>query len=174
MDDVVLLAAIRQALTLQLPPQWTVVQNYQPTGQARHSGPTVYMAKLGETPTGFPSRRDVWNPERQDYDHVHDQIMQARVRIQGFAPEDDPEATLYSADVAARASLALQSDAARAILREVGAAPLRIINLPAIGVQDERDAWEKVSTFDFLLSYSRAMVQRTPSATIGDLSIHAV
>lgn len=172
MDDVTLLAAIRQALTLQLPQDWKVVQNYQPTGQARHTGVTIYMAKLGERPIGSPSRREVWNGS--DYDHVHDQVMEGRVRIQGFAPEDDPEATLYAADVTARASLALQTDASRAILREAGAAPLRIVDLPATGVQDERDAWEKVSTFDFVVSYSRAMVQRTPSAAIGDLSIHAV
>lgn len=172
--DVQILTVVRACLVAQLPESWGVVQNFQPTGQARHDAATVYFTKLGDRPLGSPGRRDVWNAEREDFDHLHEQQMEATVRVQGFANEDDPDVTLLAADVAAQAALALQTDVAIAQFRAIGAQPLRIVALPAVAVQDERDAWEKVSTFDFVLSYSRAMVARTPSASIGDLSIHAV
>lgn len=173
--DVELLTVTGDILEALLPGEWQAVQNFQPTGQARHLTPTAYFTKLGgDTPNGSPTREDVWNPARQDFDHGHLQRFTSTIRVQGFAMRDDPDAELTSADVAARASMALQSDFAREKLRAIGAAPLRIQQLPAVAVQDERDAWEEVATFDFLISHSRLMLLATPAASLGPVTIHSV
>lgn len=168
------MTTVRAVLVELCPSEWGVVQNYQSSGQARHDKPTIYFQKFGERPVGFPSRREVWNADAERFDQINDQIMEATVRLQGFAPEEAPDTSLYSADVAALAALALQSEVSLAAFRAVGAAPIRIRNLPAVAIQNENDAWERVATFDFVVSYSRAIVLPTPSAAIGDLTLHPV
>lgn len=173
--DVQILTAVGDVLAAHLPVEWRVEQNFQPTGQARSGTATVYFAKVGaDSFIGSPRRTSVWDETSGTYSLVNRQAVQTSVRVQGFANTDSPDSQLTSADVAASAAMALQTDDAIRMLRAIEAAPLRILQLPAVGMQDERDRWEIPVTFDFLLTHHRDMVRAQPSATLGDLRITAV
>lgn len=173
-SDVEILTAIGDVLIAHAPVDWRVEQNFQSTGQARTNAATLYFAKMGDLLVGSPKRTSVWDAATGTFSMVNRQFYQSTVRVQGFANVDHPESTLTPADVAALGAMALGTDDARAMLRKIGVSPLRIVSLPAVGVQDERDRWEIPATFDFLMTHSRDMVRAQPSALVGDLSIHAV
>lgn len=172
--DTEILTAVGDILTASVPSGWRVVQNFQPTGQARHADTTIYFAKMGDRPVGFPERVEIWNPDTEAYDHRHSQVFVSTIRVQGFANRDSPDATLTPGDVTAWASLALQTDAMRAALARIDAQALRVVNLPALQIVDERDRWEEVASFDFLVTHSRVMLLATPAATLGPVSIYSV
>lgn len=155
-----------------------VIQFDQPTAQGRPSGPAVLFQKLSDRRYGWTKREDV--PDEDDPDlmvHRETQYYESTYQFEAVGPSAQPGVTLPTATPSDLVNLAAgiaQSDAFIATLRAAGLAVLRVTQVRNPFMQNDRDQFEAVPSFDLVVTHEQIMVSTTPAAVVGELRMARV
>lgn len=131
-----------------------VQQANQPTMQGSPTAPTVYFYKLATKRYGFLGRNDAWDIITSKMDHTESQYYESTWTVQALVLQNPATPNQYTAsDLADEVASIMQSDATRAILNANNIGILRISDISNPYFIDDRDNYEAVPSFDFVLVY---------------------
>jgi len=172
-----IMTAVRAVLVPKLPGV-SVVQANQPTIEGREDGPAVLLYHIGDRRYGWTKRQDT--PDLIDplvMVHTETQFYETRIQVGALGPQ--PSATQVpptttASDLVNTAAGILQSDAAIAALRVSGLAVLRVTDVRAPYMQNDRDQYEAVPSFDLVVTHEQVMVSTLPAAVVGELRMARV
>lgn len=140
-----------------------VKQANQPTQQGANSVPTVYFYKIGTKRYGFLGRNDVWNPLTSQMDHVESQYIESSWTFQALVTQDPTTPNQFTAsDLVTEVSSILQSDNTLETLNSNGIGVLRITDIVNPYFVDDRDNFEAVPSFDFVIVYENQRPSLNP------------
>lgn len=165
-------AAIIQVMTargLAIP----VKQSYQPTTQGTNSGLLLTLHDIAETRYGFEQKKDVWNEETEQFDHVQSQQIETTLQFGALGPQvpgNDAELTL--SDYVRAAASALQSDACLGLLRSAGIGLTRIRDVRIVYSIDDKDQHEANPSFDATFTHRDTVIDALPTVTAREVVIH--
>ena len=132
----------------------TVKQANQPTQQGIQSNPAVYFYKAGMKRYGFLGRNSEWNADSSEMDHIESQYYESTWRVQALVLQNPATPNQYTAsDLADEVASIMQSDNTRDILNTSGIGILRVTDIVNPYFVDDRDNFEAVPSFDFVLVY---------------------
>lgn len=144
----------------------TVQQNYEPTMQGINSGPTVYFFKVGDHRYGFTKREDVLpSPDSPIFTHTETQQYETTFQVSALVTEDVNNISYTASDLVNIVAAILGSDNARNIMQDQNVEILRITEVRNPYFIDDRDRYEADPSFDFTLTYLRAIIATTPIVT---------
>lgn len=156
-----------------------VIQFDPLTTQGRPSGPTVLFQKTGgDRRYGWTKREDVPDPDvAGQMIHRETQFYESTYQFEAVGPSAQPGVTLPTAtpsDLVNRAAAVAQSDAFMAALRVAGLAVLRVTDVRNPFMQNDRDQFEAVPSFDLVVTHEQIMLSTTPAAVVGELRMARV
>lgn len=175
MTDYDLFAAVRTALLAGLVANGsaaTVIQMDQTTLQGRPSGPAVLFQKIGDQRYGWTKREDVPDPDEPTLMiHRETQFYESTLQFEAVGPSTEPGVTPTAtpSDLVNLAAAILQGDTAMRSLRVAGLAVLRVTAVRNPFMQNDRDQYEAVPSFDLVVTHEQIMLSTTPAATVGEL-----
>lgn len=165
--------ALRTALLPRLPGLADIVQGYQPETQGSPDGPHLILSEGAGVDYGWVERAEVWDPDREAYDHIETQQRETTVQVNASVPglavgERTPSEWL------ALARAHLRSDPVLAELRAAGLSILRPRDIRALPIQLDNDRWQTSVSFDVIVRHSDILTLSTPAATSVELIIQRV
>lgn len=153
----------------------TVVAANQPTQQGIPTGPTVYFYKLGDHRLGFLRRFDTWDELSSTMTHTEEQQYETTFQVNALAIQSPLTPNQYTAsDLVNDVCFIMQSDDTREILYNNGISILRVTDVTNGYFTDDKDNFEAVPSFDFVLSYIRTKVYPGKVIDHGELNINRV
>lgn len=170
MDELELQVLVRSSLLTLLAAQghddWEVTADYQPTPQGRASAPTIYFFELLENLYGWQGRKEIWNPETKVMTRKEVQMYRSGFQVQGLY-EHDPDATTgpTAASITRIASMLINSQGFRKLLREQGVFMERVTDIRKIYMRNDREHFEQVPSFDFTCTHERAIIQQSTATS---------
>lgn len=150
-----------------------VKQSYQPTTQGTPSEFLLHLHDISETRYGFEQKKDVWNEETEQFDHVQSQQIETTLQFGAVGPQnpaDDAELTL--SDYVRAAASALQSDACLELLRAAGIGLTRIRDVRIVYSIDDKDQHEANPSFDATFTHRDTVIDALPAVTAREVVIH--
>lgn len=131
-----------------------ILQSYQPTKQGAATAPAMYFYKIGDRRLGSPRRLSEWDAlsgAMIDYDT---QLMETTFQLSALVRQPD---TLTASDILNDAAMVMQSEQFIKTLKAGGVGILRVgeIRNPYFG--DDRDQFQAMPSFDFIVSYNRTV-----------------
>lgn len=175
MNDNQLSALVRQQLLLAVPPGTEVIQGYQPTHQGRPGGMSLGFFHVDEQRHGSAIVTDEYEEGTGDFLHTERQWVITRMQCWALSPQDPKDTSRpTSKDLAQLAASWLVSDRVRVNLRAAGVGVQRVLQVRNPYFTNDRDENEASPSFDFLLSWQRSIVSRTPAAQSVEFKIHRV
>lgn len=181
MLDNAIFTAVRAALlagyALQPAPGPTVqvIQDYQPDHQSAPSGPALLLHMLPDRWVGSPLRKDIYDGVSGDFRHEERQEIAATIQATGIFRQTASDTTGWTAkDVATIGAMILQSDATMAQLRAAGLKLERVTQVRNPFMTNDRQEYEAVPSFDFVLTHTQTNVTRNPAFTAEELRIRRV
>lgn len=156
-----------------------VIQFDPLTTQGRPSGPAVLFQKVGgDRRYGWVKREDVPDPdEPTQMIHRETQFYESTYQFEAVGPPAQPGVTLPTATPSDLVNLTagiVQSDAFMAALRLAGLAVLRVTQVRNPFMQNDRDQFEAVPSFDLVVTHEQIMLSTTPAAVVGELRMARV
>ena len=144
----------------------SVLQSYQPTKQGTKSNPTLYFTKIGEKKIGSPKRLSQYDETGEKMNDIDTQVVEATYQISALVRQPS-DTDMTASDMLDVAQMALQSWEGLATLRAHGIGILRITEVRNPYMQDDRDEWQAMPSFDVVFSYSKTYTRQSKSiATI--------
>lgn len=180
MSDEALFTAVRAALLAGLPnvtgapDDIAVKQSGQPDSTGADSGPTVYMAHLGDKPRGSPARTYEYREETEDYRATLRQKYETTLQISGVLVQTSEAGGWTAADLANAARMILQTDRALESLRAAGYGVQRMGDVRNTQFKNGSDAFEYDPNFDFVLTREQTTFDTTPGAVATELRVVSV
>lgn len=183
MNDLTLFAAVRTVLLAGLADNGQsavpVVQFNPGTLQGRPSGPALLFQKIGDRRYGWTKREDVPDPDvptQMIHREVQDYESTLQFEALGPPPASDGAAlpTSTASDLVNLAAAILQGDKAIQALRVLGLAVLRVTDVRNPFMQNDRDQFEAVPSFDLVVTHEQIMLSTTPAAVVGELRMARV
>lgn len=150
-----------------------VKQSYQPTTQGTLSGFLLHLHDISETRYGFEQKKDVWNEDTEQFDHVQSQQIETTLQFGAIGPqnpEDNAEFTL--SDYVRAAASALQSDVCLGLLRAAGIGLTRIRDVRIVYAIDDKDLHEENPSFDATFTHRDTVIDALPAVTAREVVIH--
>lgn len=150
-----------------------VKQAYQPTTQGTLSGFLLTLHPVAEKRYGFEQKKDQWNPETEQFDHVQSQQVESTFQFGVIGPQnpaDDTEFTL--SDYVRAAASALQSDVCLDLLRAAGIGLERITDVRIVYAIDDKDLHEANPSFDAVFTHRDTVIDALPAITAREVVIH--
>ena len=133
-----------------------IKQAYQPRQTGVEIPPTLYLHKIQAPRYGFPGRRDTYNAENQNFDHVESIWRTPVWQVDGLATQDPANlAQLTASDIVEAAADVLQQIVTRETLLRSNIGIERITNIRESYFTDDRERHEQRPSFDFTLTYRR-------------------
>lgn len=180
MTEYDLFVALRAALVAQaarFPNGTTFVRANAPVVQGRPSGPSVLFFPVGSRRYGWLRRDEVWDADAGRYVHREVQAYETTVQFEALGPP--PVAgvstpTVTAADLVNTAAAVLQSDKALASLRAAGLGVLRVTDVRQPYMQNDRDQFEAVPSFDLIVTREQIVLDSTEAAYVGELRMARV
>ena len=132
----------------------TILQSYQPTKQGTASSAAMYFHKIGDRRLGSPRRLSEWDAlsgAMIDYDT---QLMETTFQLSALVRQPD---TLTASDILNDAAMVMQSEQFIKTLKADGVGILRIGEIRNPYFQDDRDQFQAMPSFDFIVSYNRTV-----------------
>lgn len=152
-----------------------VKQANQPTQQGVSLQPTVYFFKISDTRYGFPHFYDQWNSITGVMDHVEEQWYETRFQISALAIQDPKDISAPTAsDIVNEVSMILQSTNTISQLMNNDIGILRISDVTNPYFQDDRDQFEAMPYFDFVLTHKRVRVSQSPILSSENYGVYRV
>ena len=155
-----------------------VIQFDPLTTQGRPSGPTVLFQKIGDRRYGWTKREDVPDEDAPTLMiHRETQFYESTYQFEAVGQSPQPGVTLPTAtasDLVNLAAAVAQSDAFMATLRLAGLAVLRVTDVRNPFMQNDRDQFEAVPSFDLVVTHEQIMLSTTPAAVVGELRMARV
>lgn len=142
-----------------------VQQNYEPTMQGINSGPTVYFYKISDHRYGFLQRTDVWNERDSAFVHTESQQYETVFQVSALVTQDPANISYTASDLVNDVAAIMQSDNTRNILAASQVFIERVSEVRNPYFIDDRDRYEASPSFDFTLTYHRAIISSTPIVT---------
>lgn len=159
------ISVIKAGMNLYGMEDMPVKQSYQPTQQGANNEPTIYMHKVGNKRYGFNKRKDVYNPDTDDFDHIETQYIETTFQINALArqnPADINSAT--ASDIVNAVAAIMQGDYAMGALSELGIGILRITEVRNPYFHNDRNQFEASPSFDFTVVHKQTFVLTNPAA----------
>lgn len=156
-------------------PAVQVMQSNQPTHQAAPSGPALLLFMLPDRWVGSPLRKDTYDGVAGNFVHEEQQVVAATIQATGIYRQTAADTTGWTAkDVATIGAMILQSDATMAQLRAAGLKLERVTQVRNPVMANDRQEYEAVPSFDFVLTHTQTNVTRNPALVAEELRIHRV
>lgn len=144
-----------------------VVQSNQPTQQGVLTSPVAYFYKAFNKRYGWVRRDDEWDADTSTMVHTETQWVEAHYRMQVLATQDPSDIALPTAsDISNEIAAILQSSVVIQTLISEGIGVLRISDISNHYFSNDKDQFEAIPSFDFVLTYEQTRV--TSSNVISD------
>jgi hypothetical protein len=146
-----------------LPANIEAVSGMQPRQQGANIDATVYVQLGPQRPIGFPKRTLTWDADNELMMHVQGQRMETTYHIEAWVPQSPatPDA-MTEMDVLNIARFILTSDETIATLQPLNVGLLRVLNMPSLFIDDDREQHENVPFFEITFSHRMAITQTAP------------
>lgn len=138
----------------------TTLQAYQPTQQGVPTGATVYVSKQGDHEYGWVKRDQVWNGVNEILTEI--QQVETTFNVQSLVIQNPAAPSYTASDLANEVVAILRSTQTIEIYRGFGVGILRITDIGNLYFDDDRDQYEAVPSFNFVLSHSRTRIKIIP------------
>lgn len=155
-------------------PVMRIVQNNQPAQRGRPTGPCLLFEKTGDKRYGWVRREDVPDAgEPTGVVHTETQVYHTTFQVNALAtpPSGTSVPTITASDIINDAAAALQSDRAISYLLANGISIYRITDIRNPAFVNDQGQFERVPSFDFVVSHDQVKVNKAPSATIDALAV---
>lgn len=154
---------------------YAVEQTYQPHQLGTNREPTIYIHHIGDTPAGWPVRREYWDKENEQQVREEKQVMLTRVQVAATVNSDmtDPNA-LTVIDVMRIARWCVQSVEFREEVSKQGLSLMRVAEMPSQDVLSDSPGYEKRPTFDIIFQHTdtiRAIIPGVSKIEIRRISV---
>lgn len=147
-----------------------IVQNNQPGQRGRPTGPATLFEKLYDRRYGSLRREDRLDPDEPlGVIHVETQVYHSTFQVNALAEPGTP--TVTASDLVNRAAAAMQSDAGLSYLLAQGLTVYRITDVRNPPFMNDQGQFERVPSFDFVLTHEQIMISKAPAATIDALAV---
>lgn len=166
MRDFALFTAVRSFLEPWLTstgPSAQMLEGYAGRVPFTPNGFVIAVYKVAEVRYGFPERREVYNPETQEFDFIEATFIETTLQFSGIGPA--PNATEPGervGDMLKRAAFGLQTDAARQAFRAVGLSILRVRDFRVVYAKGDDGQNEQTPTFDAVFVHRDEIRTTTP------------
>lgn len=143
-----------------------VKQSNQPTQQGIPTSPTIYFFKIYNKRYGFLGRYDRWDTINSQFVHTERQYYETAFQVSALVLQNPSDLTIPTAsDLVNEVASIMQSDATRDILNSSGIGILRITDITNPYFTDDRDNFEAIPSFDFVLTYLNIRTSTSPQIT---------
>ena len=132
----------------------TIIQSNQPTVQGAVKSDSMYFYKIGDKRVGHPHRINEWDTLAGAMVDNDVQLMEATFQLSALVRQPD---TITASDLLNDAAMIMQSDSFIKTLKNAGVGILRIGEIRNPYFQDDRDQFQAMPSFDFILSYNRSI-----------------
>jgi hypothetical protein len=151
-----------------------VQQANQPTQQGIPTAPTVYFYKTHTRRYGFLGRHDNWDGLSNRMVHNERQYYETTFRFQFLVLQNVKMPAYTAADLADEVASILQSDKTLAILNAQKVGVLRITDIVNPYFTDDRDNFEALPSFDFVMLYLNDRISANPIVDSFESGIYRV
>lgn len=142
----------------------SLARNFQQTQQGAASGPYVYFVKIGDRRHGSPGRKDTLNILADNFTHEETQVYETTYQLSAWIPQTPANVTsLTESDILNIVSCIIQSDDLLAAFRAAGVGILRVTDVRNPYIEDDRDQFEAVPSFDVVLTHTRKIAATIPA-----------
>lgn len=156
-------------------PGTPIAQAFQPTMEGTNSVPTAYLHKIGDRRYGFLARNDVWNQTSSTLVHTEDQKYETTFQLSFLATQNPTTPTqLTASDFLNLCAAILQSDVAIATFQAAGAGIERITDVRNAYFTDDRQQYEALPSFDFIMVHDQIITTTTPVLESVEIDVYAI
>ena len=134
----------------------SILQDHQPTTQGTNTADSMYFYKIGDKRIGSPKRLSRWDTLAGAMLDDDSQLMEATYQLSALNRQPD---TTTASDLLNSASMIMQGDKFIKALKGSGVGILRITEIRNPYLKDDRDQWQAMPSFDFVLSYNRTITR---------------
>ena len=153
----------------------SVKQSYQPRKTGTETGPAVYLHKISAARYGFPGKKDVFNTETQDFDHIETIWRTPTWQVDALSIQDPTNLTqLTASDIVEATADVLQQSSTRTTLLNSNIGIERITDIREGYFADEYSRYEQRPSFDFTLTYRREFSSTVPDVTDHILNVNRI
>ena len=178
MRDLPLFNVVRTALLSRLAARGIVIdmrQSMQPTAEGIPEGPCLFAHLVTDVRHGWPQRKDQWNADAEEFQHVESEQMLTTLQFSAQAPRNPADLTaLTPGDYAKAAAAAMQSDVFLADLRAAGVGVLRIGQVRTGYTTGDRDEFDPDPSFDVTFTHRDETVEVIRPIESLEIEIHRV
>lgn len=176
MNDADLAKHVRLALQAGgIDPAVPIKQNNQPGTRGRPTGPAVLFEKIMDRRYGALRREDRPDPDVLfGVVHVETQTYHTTIQINALAAPVDAAGVApvtTAGDLVNLAAAAIQSDRAIAYLLAQDIGVYRVADVRNPAFLNDQGQFERVPSFDFVLTHDQIMISKAPAAEIDALSV---
>ncbi len=168
-DNVVirhLIAAMRTGLDSLGMQSVKIKQGYQRRQGITETGPTVYLHKVIAARVGFQSRKDVFNPANNNFDHTETIWRAPTWQVDGLSTQDPSSLIqLTASDIVEATADVLQLASTRETLLRNNIGIQRITTVRQDYFLNDRERHQQRPSFDFVLVYRHEIRSTVPQVT---------
>ena len=131
-----------------------VKQSYQPRQSGAEIDPTIYLHKITIDRWGWVGRKDDYNPQESQFDHIDVFYRAATWQVNGLVTQNvSPPSTLTASDIVECAADVLQTEATIMALSDQRIRMEHITQVRETYFLNDRERHQQNPSFDFTLTY---------------------
>lgn len=143
-----------------------IKQQYQPRQGGIETQDTLYLTKIMAPRYGFPSRKDAYNQDTDNFTHTETIWRTPTYQVNGYALQNPKTINqLTASDITEMAADVMQTSATRLSLLEQGVGIIRITDVRENYFVNERNRYQQSPSFDFVLSYQKTITTTVDPVT---------
>lgn len=148
-----------------------ITQANQPTLQGAVKADSMYFYKIGDKRIGHPHRINRWDTLAGEMVDNDVQLMESTYQVSALVRQPAP---LTASDMLNDVAMIMQSDSFIKVLKANGIGILRIGEIRNPYFKDDRDQFQAMPSFDFIVSYNRSINRTGKVISAYDLDIKRV
>lgn len=135
----------------------------------------VFMESVSNRRYGWPQKKEVWNADNGNFDHVETQQMEAIYQM-GCLVVDNPKDVdqLLASDVLNIVAAILQSDSTIETLEAQGCGIYRVTELRNSYFANTKDQMQSGPSFDFTVTHKQVTISTTPKVDTFEYLVHPI
>lgn len=150
-----------------LPAGLESVRAFQPRQQGAEIVPTIYVNHAGTKPIGFPKRTAKWDTSTLEMVNTQGNRYESTYHIEALIPQSPADPTaMTESDVLNIARFILQSDSTLATLVPQNIGVLRVTELQANWIVDDKGQNENVPFFEVTFSHRLEFSSTVPTIDV--------
>lgn len=153
-----------------------VVQSYQPTEQGVSTNATVYYYVVSNYRYGYSGVSvSPDNPDPEEIDLIESQYYETTFQISGLVISSPTDTNAYTSfDLVTSVAEILASEYSVTTLQAAGVGILRIIPIRSPNFKDDRQEFEQIPNFDFVLTYKTVNISAIPVIRRVELDVYPI